>query len=137
MENKIVYIKKTSESDNTTIINAMFNQEIVGYISYKIHKSQAWLYKIEFSSKFRKYGIGSALIKIMEDDCACHRVWNIEGKYYPENASNEEVSGFYKHGFSIYKDGYETLVGKFSPSEQNLENLLIKEECSDENENIK
>lgn len=133
MKNEIEYIKKIDENDGSIIIDAICNQQTIGYVSYIIRKKQAWLYKIEVSSKFRKNGIGSALIKIMEDDCACHHVWSIEGKYYPENATNEEVSSFYqKHGFSIYKDDYETLVGKFSLSRQNLENLLIKEEYIEE-----
>ena len=91
--------------------------------------STYFAYKVAVSEQFRGHGIGGSLLKIMENDCALARVWCIEGKYYPEGASNEEVSSFYKkHGFEIYKDGYETLVGKTSPTRQNLSGLNIKED---------
>lgn len=127
MEKEIVYIKKTN--NNLRTIDAVYGQTPIGYISYKIERGSAWLYKVVVSEDFRGHGVGSSLLKIMEDECALCRVWDIEGKYYPEGASNEEVSSFYnKHGFEIYKEGYETFIGKTSPTRQDLKGLNIKEE---------
>lgn len=131
MEKEIVYIKKVN--NDLTTIDAVYGQQSIGYINYSIKSDRfgrnAWLYKVAVSEKFRGQGVGGSLLKIMENDCALARVWSIEGKYYPEGASNEEVSSFYKkHGFEIYKDGYETLVGKTSPTRQNLSGLNIKED---------
>ena len=127
MEKEIVYIKKVN--NDLTTIDAVYGQQSIGYINYKIERDNAWLYKVTVSEKFRGHGVGGSLLKIMEDDCALARVWSIEGKYYPEGASNEEVSSFYKkHGFEIYKEGYETLVGKTNPTRQNLSCLNIKED---------
>ena len=127
MEKEIVYIKKVN--NDLTTIDAVYGQQSIGYINYKIERGNAWLYKVAVSEKFRGHGVGGSLLKIMEDECALAQVWSIEGKYYPEGASNEEVSSFYKkHGFEIYKEGYETLVGKTNPTRQNLSGLNIKED---------
>lgn len=127
MGNEVVYIKKVN--NDLTTIDAVYGKTPIGYISYKIERGSAWLYKVAVSKKFRGHGVGGSLLKIMENDCELARVWSIEGKYYPEGASNEEVSSFYKkHGFEIYKDGYETLVGKTNPTRQNLSGLNIKED---------
>lgn len=129
MEKEIAYIKKVN--NDLTTIDAVYGQQSIGYINYSIKSDRfgrnAWLYKVAVSEKFRGHGVGGSLLKIMENDCALARVWSIEGKYYPEGASNEEVSSFYrKHGFEIYKEGYETLVGKTNPTRQNLSGLNIK-----------
>ena len=121
----IEYRKK--QSDDLLTVEALCEEQVVGFANYKIIKGQAWLYMIKVADNFRKYGIGTNLIRIMEDDCANRRVDFIEGKYYPEGAEDSEVRRFYnKNGFDIYKDGYETMVGKYSLESQDLHGISIK-----------
>lgn len=121
----IKYIKSLDD-DNYGQIECKDGEKTVGSLSYKIceHK-RAWLYMIQVEESYRNQGIGTALLNIFEDVCADKWIRHIEGKYYPEGGN---VRDFYEHrGYSIYKEGYTTYVGKYYPKTQNLDGLNVVE----------
>lgn len=72
--------------------------------------SQMWLYKISTKEGYQHKGYATAVLKTLEYLTQYLRYRWIEGKFYPDN---EFAKPFYdKHGYTIYKDGYETFVIK-------------------------
>jgi GNAT superfamily N-acetyltransferase len=105
---------------------ALLNEQVIGTCNYSVDKGKAWLYIVRVAEPFRKYGIGGNLIRLMENDCALRRVREIEGKYFPQGEEDSVVRKFYaKHGYSIYDEGYEHFVSKFSPEKQDISGLKI------------
>ena len=86
--------------------------EVACYATIKPQYSprQMWLNKIETKQGFQHKGYATAVLKVVEYLTHNLRYNWIEGKYYPEN---EHAKPFYdKHGYTIYKDDYETFVTK-------------------------
>ena len=133
IKQSIVYQK--SYEDDFGRIEGIYNQEVVGYLTYKIdYKTRSsWLYKVAVPSEYRTCGIGSDLMAIYENECCLNRLNYIEGKFYPEGEDGDKVRTFYENrGYSVYKDGYETYVGKSSLSKQDLSNLKIEEKITEQ-----
>ena len=79
-------------------------------IKPRVSPRQMWLNKIETKQGHQHKGYANAVINVIEYLTYNLRYNWIEGKYYPEN---EYAKPFYdKHGYTIYKDDYETYVTK-------------------------
>ena len=67
------------------------------------------------------------LIKLFENDCIEHYVREIEGKFYPHDEEGDVVRVFYeKHGYTIYKDGYDTEIYKCNLKKHEITNDISK-----------
>ena len=119
-EVKIVY----NQAENFYTINAYNTKgEVVCHATFKTSYSprQIWLYKIATAENYQHKGYATAVIKAMEYFAFKSRFDQIEGKYYPEN---EHAKSFYdKHGYIIYKDGYESYVSKALDFEDIKDNI--------------
>lgn len=120
---------KTFEQNKYGEIRATDDEEMVGRLSYIIDsKRNAWLYKVEVREDYREQGIGSNLMDIFEDECAARYVNSIEGKFYPEIDGNKVRTFYERKGYSIYKEDYETFVGKFFIEKKDISNLNVVED---------
>ena len=89
------------------------NGDVMGtaYFSVNRKERKLWLRKIETKPKYQNLGIGKALLDTLEYFTIQNRLCVIEGKFYPDN---EYARPFYlKNGYDIYKEDYETYVGKY------------------------
>lgn len=102
------------DKDDYVVIEAIDNDKIIGFINYKFKKNgRVWLNNIVVNKEYRTKGIGTILIKLFENDCIEHYIREIEGKFYPHDEEGDVVRAFYeKHGYTIYKDGYDTEIYK-------------------------
>lgn len=101
--------------------------ECVGYINYYFTRNGVWLNKIVVNKEYRNKGIGTALVKIFENESLNMRKRIVEGKYFPEGEEDSVVRGFYKkHGYSISKEGYETEIFKNLQIKHDLKDLNIE-----------
>lgn len=117
---------KSIDEESIGSIKGVFEDQVVGTLTYRLKRNTAWLYKIEVAKEFREQGIGSTLLNIFENECAKARVDYIEGKYFPEGESGDKVKSFYtSHGYSIYKEDYETFVGKNNPQAQDTPPITV------------
>ncbi len=83
----------------------------IGYVSFKIKKFKAWLQKIEVKPEYQSQKFGHLLIALFEEYLMERRCREVEGKFYP---ANHHAKPFYeKHGYTIEKDGYDTIIYKF------------------------
>ncbi len=116
------------EKDDYIQIEAIDNNEIVGFINYKFKRSgKVWLNNIVVNKEYRTKGIGSMLLKLFENDCIEHYIKVVEGKFYPHDEEGDVVKSFYeKHGYSIYKDGYDTEIYKCNLKMNELETKKTK-----------
>lgn len=120
-EVKVLYDK----ADDFYTINALNTKgEVVCTATAKPQRSlsQMWLYKISTVEGYQHKGYATAVIKTLEYLTSYIRYSWIEGKFYPDN---QYAKPFYdKHGYTIYKDDYETFVTKtidYDDIKQNIE----------------
>ena len=121
MVNEPSFVK---EEANYNIIN-IYNEEAekIGQVQYKPIYSPSkriFLYNIFVSSKDDLgKGIGTYAIKFLEEVSNNKRFNSIEGKFFPKApATGNQVRDFYeRNGYSIDKDGYETIVYKYIMNE--------------------
>lgn len=124
---------KSLDEENLGTIRGVSESQVIGTLTYRLKKNTAWLYKIEVAKEYREHGVGSTLLNIFEDECSKARVDYIEGKYFPEGESGDKGKAFYtSHGYSIYKEDYETFVGKNYPQEQDLSQVTVISETTKE-----
>lgn len=115
-EDKNIKIKKSYNEIHKffTFTAISKNNKIMATLTFKKDSNNShriWLNKIRVEEKFSHNGAASALMYALEDFALKNRVFYIEGKFYPEN---EYAKPFYeKLGYEIYKEDYETYVGKF------------------------
>ena len=105
-------------------IEAIDNKETIGSITYIFNNKIAWITKIEVSPQYRNKGIGSMLIKIFENDCVDNYIRSVEGKFYPDGETRENVENFYlKNGYSVEKGVDDPLVYKYGLIRNDLSNI--------------
>lgn len=116
------------DKDDYVVIEAIDNNKIIGFINYKFKKNgRVWLNNIVVNKEYRTKGIGTMLIKLFENDCLEHYVREIEGKFYPHDEEGDVVRVFYeKHGYTIYKDGYDTEIYKCNLKKHEITNDIPK-----------
>lgn len=126
-QNKTINLKLENVNDNSYMLLALSNtDEIMGsaYFSVNYKERKVWLKKIETDEKYQNQGVGKALIDVLEFFTINQNMRYIEGKFYPDN---EYAKPFYlKNGYEIYKEDYETFVGKFLNAEEVLSNAKDK-----------
>ena len=111
--------------------------QVLGYVTFGKHHyspSGMWLFRIEtLGSAQRNKGIGDALLSVAEYTTVLTRKNMLEGNFNPQNHPDEngqidekmDVRHFYeKRGFSIYKEDYDTLVGKTYMSKEDRDAVL-------------
>ena len=89
------------------------NGDVMGTAYFAIIRNErkVWLRKIETKPEYQNLGIGKALLDTLEYFTIQNRLCVIEGKFYPDN---EYARPFYlKNNYDIYKEDYETYVGKY------------------------
>lgn len=130
-DKKIKINKKYYSLENCYAFNAVNNKnEVMATLTFKIDK-KVWnricVDKLSTNEKFNHCGAGSALIYALEDFAFKNRIFYIEGKFFPEN---EFTKSFYKKlGYEIYKEGYDTFVGKYIHKEnKNCKIIYDKED---------
>lgn len=118
-------IKYISSFDNRYYyIGAMLDGKLIGHLIYKLNKDEAWLHFVGVKKSYRhlkEEQVGSNLMRIFENDCHNHRIWRIEGKFWPKGEKCEVVKRFYdRNGYEIDRDGYDLLIFKFTPNYSKL-----------------
>lgn len=101
------------ENNEYEILALADNDTVMGMATFAIKPKErkVWLRKIETLPQFQDKGVGQALIDVLEYFTATNGLRHIEGKFYPDN---DYAKPFYlKNDYDIYKEDYETYVGKF------------------------
>ena len=99
------------------------NGDIMGTVSFAVKRKDrsVWLRKIQTEPQYQGQGVGQALLDTLEYFTIKHRLCHIEGKFYPDN---EFAKPFYlKNSYDIYKEDYETFVGKYLSHESLTEDI--------------
>lgn len=99
---------------------------IVGNITFKLKRGTCYLNRIEvFDEKFAHIGLGTQILKFMEETATDYRCFQVEGKFYPFGEFGAYAKSFYiKNGYEIYKEDYETYISKSLIKKQNTEKSL-------------
>jgi len=113
--------------DDVCTIECYLNDIYVGYINYCFTKNGVWLNKIKVLKEYRNRGVGTALIRVFENEVLSQCRSVVEGKYFPEDEENEIVKGFYiANGYNISREGYETEIYKNLVKKHDLRDLNIE-----------
>lgn len=104
---KSKYVPQDDYYEITAYSNA---NKKMGFLTYKINRSNVWLNFVGTSKKYQHQGVGTALIKTFEYEIYKKGQRFIEGKYYPKNEFAKPL--YDKNGYDIYRDDYEMYVGK-------------------------
>ena len=99
------------------------NGDIMGTVSFAVKRKDrsVWLRKIQTEPQYQGQGVGQALLDTLEYFTIKHRLCHIEGKFFPDN---EFAKPFYlKNSYDIYKEDYETFVGKYLSHESLTEDI--------------
>ena len=109
---KNIHIKsKFVASDNYyKLVAYSADNKVMGFLTYKINSRNVWLNFVGTKKQYQHQGVGTALLKAFEYETYAKGVTYIEGKYFPKNEFAKPM--YDKNGYSVYKDGYETYVGK-------------------------
>lgn len=75
------------------------NLEQVGYIYFKLLSKHVWINKIYVDEKYRQYGIGTKLLKKMENFAKQNGANRVEGKFMPECSGVREF--YEKNGYYV------------------------------------
>lgn len=89
------------------------NGDIMGTLHFSVKRKDRsiWLRKISTAPEYQNQGVGQALLDTLEYFTILNRLCHIEGKFFPDN---EFAKPFYlKNNYDIYKEDYETFVGKY------------------------
>lgn len=124
---EIKYVKTINQNGEVGI-GAIYQDNMVGFLRYKVLKNEIFLYNVEVEKSFRhsKDKIGSTLLHIFENSCACKNL-SITGKFYPKGEDGEVVKNFYiKNGYSIDRDGYDLMIFKYGIQKHDL-NVDVEE----------
>ncbi len=120
---KINYVKAKDEKD-IVYIGAILNDKMIGHLTYKIKEDSAWLYFVGVDRDYRHLKdeqVGSNLMRIFENDCVKHRLWCLEGKFWPKGEEGDVVRRFYnRNGYEIEREDYDLIVYKTSPQMTDL-----------------
>jgi len=112
-DNKKIKVKhEFNEENNYHTLTAISEKNSpMAVLTFKVDRNKnIWLYKIKVKDEYQRMGASTALIYAMENFAIKNKIRFIEGKFYPENAY---AKPFYeKLGYQIYKEDYETYVGK-------------------------
>lgn len=139
-QNKKIKIEIVSVDEDDYKITAFSSEgESMGAVYFCLEDKgrRIWLRKIETYKNYQNQGVGKALIDVLEYFALKRNVCYIEGKFYPEN---EYAKPFYlKNGYKIYKEDYETFVGKYLDKEEilgELKNKILGYEVKQNNEEL-
>lgn len=111
----IILKLKYNELDNYYIINATNSEKKkVAFLTFSLKSGTCFLNNIKIeNSKYSRLGIGSQMLELMEDTAISKRNFRVDGKFFPYGNLGQYARAFYKkHGYEIYKDDYETYIGK-------------------------
>lgn len=89
------------------------NLEIASVWFYLKNRT-CYINRIEIKREnYSHMGIGTMLLKHMEKFAMKNYCYNIDGRFYPFGELGKHARAFYiKNDYQIYKDGYETYIGK-------------------------
>ena len=115
------------------------NLNKIGYLNFSIkNNKEAYLAAIKIEDdSFLKCGVGSVMLNCFETYCTSHRVFSIDGRFYPNGSGGEFAREFYENnGYSIYRADYEQYIMKHLPYSNIDERYVVEsleEEQMDEN----
>ena len=98
-------------------------EQDVAFMYFKIKGSKCNLALIRVEPEYRRLGISTRLLQILENECVKEGVRSIDGRFYPENENARFM--YENHGYSIYKDGYDQYLVKSSLSSYDTTDLNI------------
>lgn len=103
---------KLKETHSLSEYRKIKEQAEVGMCSFKVLRDRhCWLNLIKLENQdFKRYGIPSCLLKLMEGYVKGHYAYYVEGKYIPESDGVEEF--YNKNHYKIGDDGYRSIVEK-------------------------
>ncbi len=89
------------------------NSEIASVWFYLKNRT-CYINRIEIKKEnYSHMGIGTILLNHMERFAMKNYCYNIDGRFYPFGELGKHARAFYiKNNYQIYKDGYETYIGK-------------------------
>ncbi len=96
---------------------------IVAQMSFGFKSNRCILFVIHVDDEYRRLGISSKLLQILESECDKKNINVIDGRYWPENENAKYM--YEKHGYSIYADGNEQYIIKVGISEYDISDLSI------------
>ena len=84
----------------------------VGFCSFSVSRDgECWLNLIQLENQeFKRYGIPSIMLMLMEKRASRRGAYYVEGKYIPKSDGTEEF--YAKNGYKIASDGYRSVVEK-------------------------
>ncbi len=109
-------LEKGEFSDDKNCIRAYDSEDMhpVGYLNFRIKGDIAFIYSFKVDdAKFLRTGVGSVMLNCFEDYAYKKRAHYVDGRFYPDGEGAEYSKDFYeKHGYEIYRDGYEQYISK-------------------------
>lgn len=119
--NKITPLLKTAKS--FLEYREMKELAEVGFCSFGVYKDgQCWLNLIRITdSSYKRYGIPSCMLMLMEKYASRRGAFFVEGKFIPESEGVEEF--YNKNHYSIGSNGYRSMVEKAISIDDNYEHL--------------
>ncbi|MBR2969923.1 MAG: GNAT family N-acetyltransferase [Clostridia bacterium] len=99
-------------------------EQDVAFMYFKIKGSKCNLALIRVEPDYRRKGISTILLQILENECLKEDATIIEGRFFPENKNARFM--YEKHGYTIYQDGYEQYLIKSNLSSYDMTNLNIE-----------
>jgi GNAT superfamily N-acetyltransferase len=111
------FFQQVEDSDTKILEVKDYLGERVGFISFCESYDVGpiiWINKVFVSEKFRRQGVGSYLLKVVENYAINHKCVSVDGKMYLGESSKECLLNFYeKAGFVFWIDGYTKMVTKY------------------------
>lgn len=96
---------------------------IVAQMNFGFKGNKCNLFVIHVEDQYRRLGISSKMLQILENECYNENVNVIEGRYWPENENAQYM--YEKNGYSIYEDGNEKYIVKVGISTYDVSDLDI------------
>lgn len=115
LRNQQISLNLIREDDGYLKIKALANEQDVASASFKLKKGKCFLNRIEIlNSKYSHIGLGSQILKFIEEIACEANCFCVEGKFYPFGELGVYAKDFYiRNGYVIEKEYYETYISKF------------------------
>jgi hypothetical protein len=115
-DKKVKIELEQGEYDEKSSIHAYDSRDMhqVGYLNFRLKGDTAFIYSFKVDdSEFLRTGVGAVMLNCFEDHVFKRRAFRVDGRFYPDGEGAKYSKDFYeKHGYEIYRDGYEQYISK-------------------------
>ena len=120
------FVLNLSDEDEYYKIEAFANDCAVACMTFKLKRGTCYLNRIEIlDPKYSHIGLGTQILKFMEQISYKANCCSVEGKFYPFGELGKHAKDFYlKNGYEIYKEYYETYISKYLTKTNIMEETL-------------